>query len=177
MALRLLNRKACRYMTGEMIMRKLAVLIVLAQLLFAATTGMVVADQLSRSVTTHGLTVHFGIVSADKAPSVPEEGSISGDTTAGHSLASYHLVVALFDARTGARIDNAVVIARMTAPVSKARPKVQIKRLPVLTANGMVTYGSYFDMPWAGRYRIDLSVRRRDSADTVHVRLNYEHSL
>ncbi|WP_260436491.1 MULTISPECIES: hypothetical protein [unclassified Burkholderia] len=38
------NRKACRYLTGEMIMRKLAMLIVLAQVLFAATTGVAAAD-------------------------------------------------------------------------------------------------------------------------------------
>ncbi|AKM44291.1 MULTISPECIES: hypothetical protein [Burkholderia] len=158
-------------------MRKLAMLIVLAQMLFAATTGVAAADSSSRSVTAHGLTVHFGVVPADKATRAPEVGSASGGTTAGQGLASYHVVVALFDARTGARIDDAMVIARMTAPAPKARPRVQIKRLPVLTVNGMVTYGNYFDMPWAGRYRIDLSVRRRDSADTVHVRLNYEHSF
>ncbi|WP_162631658.1 hypothetical protein [Burkholderia sp. JP2-270] len=156
-------------------MRKLAMLIVLAQMLFGATTSVAAADSSSRSVTTHGLTVHFGIVPAEKAPRVPEEGSAPGDTKAAQNLASYHLVVALFDARTGARIDNAMVIARMTAPASKARPKIQVKRLPVLKVNGMATYGNYFDMPWAGRYHIDLSVKRRDSADTVHVRLNYEH--
>lgn len=157
-------------------MRKLTILIVLAQMLFAATTDVAAADSTSRSVTTHGLTVHFGIVPAEKATRVPEEGSAPGAKTA-QNLASYHLVVALFDARTGARIDNAMVIASMTAPASKARPKVQVKRLPVLTVNGMTTYGNYFDMQWAGRYHIDLSVKRRDSADTVHVRLNYEHTF
>ncbi|MGU7812234.1 hypothetical protein [Burkholderia sp. AW49-1] len=158
-------------------MRKLAMLIVLAQMLFAATTGVAAADQSVRSVTTHGLTVHFGIVPADKASRAPDEAGVPGDTKAGQGKASYHLVVALFDARTGARIDDAVILARMTSPASKARPKVQIKRLPAFTVNGMVTYGNYFDMPWAGRYRIDLSVKRRESANTVHVRLNYEHSL
>lgn len=93
-------------------MRKLAMLIVLAQMLFGATTSVAAADSSSRSVTTHGLTVHFGIVPAEKAPRVPEEGSAPGDTKAAQNLASYHLVVALFDARTGARIDNAMVIAR-----------------------------------------------------------------
>ncbi|WP_179115004.1 hypothetical protein [Burkholderia cenocepacia] len=61
-------------------MRKLTMLIVLAQMLFAATTGVAAADSSSRSVTTHGLTVHFGIVPAEKAPRVPEEGSAPGDT-------------------------------------------------------------------------------------------------
>ncbi|MCA8204716.1 hypothetical protein LGM71_27120 [Burkholderia sp. AU33545] len=125
-------------------------------------------------MTTHGLTVRFGIVPAEKAPRAPEEGGVPGDTKA---QASYHFVVALLDARTGPRIDDAMILARMTSPASKARPKVQIKRSPAFTVNGMVTYGNYFDMPWAGRYRIDLSVRRRDGADTVHVRLNYEHRL
>ncbi|WP_155623620.1 MULTISPECIES: hypothetical protein [Burkholderia cepacia complex] len=158
-------------------MRKLAMLIVLAQMLFAATTCVAATDQSVRSVTKHGLTVHFGIVPADKASRPQQEAGVPGDAKNGQGLASYHLVVALLDARTGSRIDDAMIVATMTSPASKARPKVQIKRLPAFTVNGMVTYGNYFDMPWAGRYYIDLSVRRRDSADTVHVRLNYEHTL
>lgn len=151
-------------------MRKLAMLIVLAQMLFAATTGVATADQSARSVTTHGLTVHFGIVPADKASRVPDDAGVPGDTKAGQGQASYHLVVALFDARTGSRIDDAVILARMTSPAPKARPKVQIKRLPAFTVNGMVTYGNYFDMPWRGGI---TSIVRSDDA-TVPIRFKFD---
>jgi hypothetical protein len=43
--------------------------------------------------------------------------------------------------------------------------------------NDTVTYGNYFDMPWRGRYRIDLSIMRRNTAKPISVRLTYDHHL
>jgi len=48
-------------------MRKLAMLIVLAQMQFAATAGTADAIRSNRSVTTHGQIVRFGIAPAEKA--------------------------------------------------------------------------------------------------------------
>ncbi|QTD91061.1 hypothetical protein [Burkholderia anthina] len=113
--LRLRHGDARRSRSGEFIMRKWVMLITLVQILFAATTGMAAADQPNWSVRRNGLTVHFGIVPAEKASFVQDKGGAPGEATTGQGPASDHLVVALFDAGTGARIESAEVVAMVTA--------------------------------------------------------------
>lgn len=150
-------------------------LTILVATLLSATTGAVQADQLSRSVTTSGLTVHYGVMSAEKARSVDRGASAPDESTSGSAHATYHLVVALVDKSTGERIDDATVTAKMTSPSHKTRARTQVKPLQEMRINDTVTYGNYFDMPWQGRYRIDLSVKRKGRAEPIHARLNYDH--
>ncbi|NRO99285.1 hypothetical protein GWC77_25685 [Paraburkholderia sp. NMBU_R16] len=160
---------------GETMPRLSGFLTILASMLLSATTGAVQADQLSRSVTTSGLTVHFGVMPAEKARSVDRGASAPEESTSGSVHATYHLVVALVDKSTGERIDGATVTAKMTSPSHKTRTRTQVKPLQEMRINDTVTYGNYFDMPWQGRYRIDLSVKRKDRSEPIHARLNYDH--
>jgi hypothetical protein len=135
------------------------------------------ADQLNRSATKSGVIVHFGIVSAEKARSVARGASDPVELASAPGLSRYHLVVALFDKATGERISDATVNATVTGPGPKSRPHTQVKPLQELKVNDTVTYGNYFDMPWRGRYRIDLSIMRRNTAKPTSVRLTYDHHL
>jgi hypothetical protein len=150
-------------------------LMILVATVLTATASTVHADQLNQSVTRSGLTVHFGMVPAEKAQSVERGASAPAELTSAPGRSSYHLVVALFDKSTGARIDDAAVTAKVTSPGHKARTRTQVKPLQELRVNDTVTYGNYFDMPWQGRYRIDLSVKRKDSAEPTSIRLTYDH--
>ncbi|MFX1677407.1 hypothetical protein PWR63_35140 [Paraburkholderia sp. A2WS-5] len=155
-------------------MQKIMKLLLAVLVIFLGTTaGAAHADALNRSTTKSGLTVHFGVVPADKAM-VVERGASAPEDTQTHGGSSYHLVVALFDKSTGARIDDATVTAKVTSPAHKSRAQPQVKLLQALRINDTVTYGNYFEMPWQGRYRIDLSVTRKGNAEPTHIRLAYD---
>ena len=159
-----------------MIMSRLTrFLTILAVTLLSASAGAVHADQLNRSVTKSGLTVHFGIMPAEKAQSADRGANAPTESASGPARASYHLVVALFDKSTGERIDDATVTAKVTSPSHKSRAGTQVKPLQEMRINDTITYGNYFDMPWQGRYRIDLSVKRKGRAEPIPVRLKYDH--
>ena len=76
----------------------------------------------------------------------------------------YHEMVALFEAKTGARITDAQVGARLVSPV-RSEPET---RLEPMTIAGAPTYGNYLDLAPGGSCRIDVSVRRAGSAEPIH---------
>jgi hypothetical protein len=84
---------------------------------------------------------------------------------------SYHIVVAVFDAATGARIEDAAVEARVAEP-GLAGSARQLE--PMLIAD-TITYGNYFELSGDAPYRIDLSIRRPGSASPIKVEFTYEH--
>ncbi|MFP4896300.1 hypothetical protein [Paraburkholderia sp. EG304] len=152
-------------------------LILMAVGLLTLASSGAFADQLNRSVTNGGLTVHFGIVPAEKAQSVARGASEPVEHASAPDLSNYHLVVALFDKATGERISDATVNATVTGPKPKSHSGMQVKPLQELKVNDTVTYGNYFEMPWPGRYRIDLSITRKGSVKPTKVRLTYDHHL
>lgn len=156
-------------------MRKAGSLLTMVMMtLLCAAASAVHAGGLERSVTKSDLTVHFGVVPAENAQAVERGASAPADTQAAGST-SYHLVVALFDKSSGKRVDNATVTAKVTGPAHSAHARTQVKPLQELRINDTVTYGNYFDMSWEGRYRIDLSIQRKDQTEPTRIRLAYDH--
>ena len=80
-----------------------------------------------------------------------------------------HIVVAVFDALTGARIEDAVV----TAKVAESGRAVAQKRLEPMLIAGAMSYGNYFAMPANGTYRIDVRVVRPATGKTVDATFTY----
>jgi len=158
-------------------MQKFRFLMIPAVALFMAASVSAHAAQLDRSVRKNGMTIHFGIVPAERAQAVEGSASAPAEAVSAPARGSYHLVVALYDKASGARIDDAAVTAKVTRPGPKSGPKVQVKPLQPLKVNDTVTYGNYFDMPWQGRYRIDLSIKRKDSIDVTKVRATYDQQF
>ena len=101
-----------------------------------------------------GVEVFLGIVPAklvrDHAPAHPERQMHSGPP-AGEN----HVMVALFDAKSGQRITDAAVHATITGPKGF---RVE-KPLEPMTIAGAASFGNYFEMLGAGPYRIGLRIR------------------
>ncbi|APR40194.1 hypothetical protein BTO02_24895 [Paraburkholderia sp. SOS3] len=133
------------------------------------------ADDLSRKVTAHGLTVHYGVVPASKAAEAdPTAASNAGGTRPN----AYHLTVAIFDTATGKRVSDASVIASVKGPRGyethfHARPIR--KHLDVDKAGNDVTYGNDFEMPWSGIYHVALAITQKDQPKPTNIRFDYEH--
>jgi hypothetical protein len=81
----------------------------------------------------------------------------------------FHVMVALFDAASGARVEDAHVSAKVgepgLAPVEK--------RLDSMPIAGAMSYGNYFPMPAPGPYRIDLRIDRPSAGRTVNASFTY----
>jgi hypothetical protein len=137
---------------------KLVLVLLVGVALSAATTGAAVDEN---PKTAGGLAVYLGVLPAAMIQG-PEE-AMHGGVPTGRD--SYHIVVAVFDATTGARIEDAVVEARV-AELGVAGVTRQLE--PMLIAD-TVTYGSYFELSGDADYRIYLSITRPGSAVPVRV--------
>jgi len=106
-----------------------------------------------------GIAIYFGIVPAQLVrghpPEHPER-EMHGGAPAGEN----HIMVALFEEKTGRRLDGADVSATITGP---DRFKAEKKLEPMVIA-GAASYGNYFYMPGPGPYRIALRFRTAGAA-------------
>ena len=138
---------------------------VAAVFLLFATAAAGAADY--RQVVS-GVAIYFGILPAELVrghpPEHPESG-MHGGTPAGEN----HLMVALFNDKTGERIARAEVTATITGP---DRFKAE-KRLEPMTIAGSVTYGNYFNMLGPGPYRIELLIRLPGAAKPIRARFEW----
>jgi len=157
-------------------MRSRIFLVLLAWLaLLVGAVSTAGANDLTRSVTTGKLVVHYGVVPASRA-ATPGGGS----GVASNNVNLFLLTVALFDRSNGKRIDNAHVVAVVQGPRSEASAfhskSTRIALDPTQDGNA-VTYGNVFDARWKGVYHIDLTITSDGLAHPEHVRLNYDQQF
>jgi hypothetical protein len=105
--------------------------------------------------TVDGIAVYIGIVPAEMVRGHPPEhpeATMHGGVPVGES----HLTVAVYDAKSGRRIRNATVAARVTDD----RGIVNVRKTlePMLIADSP-TFGGYFSMQSAGSYRIEIEIQ------------------
>jgi len=152
----------------------------LAGLLLAAlfvATGANVESTLSaeasldaQSKTADGLTVYFGVMPAAIIKGLPAHASeppMHGGAASGAH--DYHMVVAVFDAATHARISDATVTAKVSG-LGLSGPEQTLEAMKIADT---VTFGTFFDMP-PDLYRISLAVQRPKSRP-VMVNFTYDH--
>ena len=119
-----------------------------------------------------GVEAYIGLVPAEitkgHAPTGPEEAMHGGVPTGGHE---YHLIAAVFDAKTAARIEDAAVTAQVSGLGLAGHEKV----LGPMTIAGTITYGAYFDLPGPDVYTIMLTIKRAGMAQPVALKFSYDH--
>lgn len=117
-----------------------------------------------------GLTVYLGVIPAEiirgHPPGHPERLAHGGPPSGRHS---YHVVVAIFDAVTGARVTDAKVSAQV-ASLGLSGPT---RELEPMTIADTVTYGNYFTLPGRGPYRILIEIGRAQRV--TKMTFDYDH--
>ena len=128
------------------------------------------AEEPSQSVTSHGLTVYFGVM-----PAAIAEGIVGGSMHGAHPAAAHnhHLIVAIFNSITGERVTDASVTAKVTQPGFEP-PEKPLESMKIADS---ITYGNCFDLAKPGIYRIRLSISRLGSARPVMIDLLYDHPI
>jgi len=119
-----------------------------------------------------GLAVYLGVVPAEIVkghPSGHAERAMHGGTPPGRH--QYHIVAAVFDAATGARVSNASV----TAKVSGLGLSGSAKKLEPMEIAGTTTYGEFFNLPGSDLYTIGLTIQRDGVSRAVVLDFKYDH--
>lgn len=97
------------------------------------------------------------------------EGSMHGGKPKGRD--GYHIVVALFDAKSGTRITHANIRAR----VSEIGYTGEEKALQPMEIAGTETYGNYFSMVGDGPFRIPLVIRVPGEKHPIELQFEHRH--
>lgn len=113
-----------------------------------------------------GLTVYLGIVPAEivKGPG-PMHGTIP------RGAHQYHVVVAVFDATTNARVENAKVTAQISG-LGLSGSKVSLEPMQIA---GTITYGAFFNLPGMDLYTVKLAIQPPGSLQPIAVEFKYDH--
>ncbi|VAX04532.1 hypothetical protein MNBD_GAMMA20-2390 [hydrothermal vent metagenome] len=116
-------------------------------------TTMVMADDSKRHLQINGMSVYLGVIPAQITQEHPamHGGSASGEHR-------YHVLVALFDSRSGKRITDARVKAAVF-PLGLARPAKELEAM----RGESLSYGNYFTLHKPELYRIRVEIRRGDN--------------
>jgi len=140
----------------------------LVSLLLAISPAM--AAQGGETKTVGGLTVYLGVVPAEvvkgPGPHSAERPMHGGTPRGAHE---HHIVVAIFDSATNARIEDATVTAKISG-LGLSGPQKTLE--PMKIAN-TITYGAYFNLV-ADLYTIRVTVQR-PGAQPVVVDFKYDH--
>jgi hypothetical protein len=133
-------------------------------------TGVATAAETDLSKTVGGVTVYLGVVPAEIVKGLPSttERPMHGRTPKGPH--EYHVVAAVFDAASGARVSDAVVTAELSG-LGLAGAK---KKLEPMQISGTTTYGGFFDLPGFDLYTVKLTVER-SGASPAALQFKYDH--
>ena len=129
----------------------LKTLTLFATLAFSFATN---AHSASDHVTVGGMEVYFGALPAELIGNDPELSRMHGGKPRWPGY--HHLVISLYDSKSGARITDAKVSAKV-GPVGW--PDTE-KKLDPITIAGTITYGNYFLMNRPGLHRITVSIQK-----------------
>ena len=131
------------------------------------------AAETDLSKTAGGVTVYLGVVPAEIVKGLPASSSDAERPMHGHvpkGPHEYHLVAAVFDAVTGARVSDAAV----TAEVSSVGLTGSKRRLEPMQIAGTTTYGGFVDLPGFDLYTVKLIVER-SGVSPATLQFKYDH--
>ena len=137
-------------------------------IVLAAAAARAPADPLHQSAG--GYSIYVGVVSAGIMAFRQDHGELRmhGGVPAG--LDQHHVLVSLFDAKSGERVADAEITARVTG-----LRQPEEKRLLHVPLGGEIAYGNFFRMRQGERYRIELVIRRAGSAQPITAGFDYRH--
>lgn len=140
----------------------------LAAVLVTPVVAAPAAEGTSLRQTVNGVEIYLGVLTAAMIAGHPP-GHPESEMHGGAVGSGYHVMVALFDAKTGQRIANARVNAKVVAPSLHTVGK----ELEPMTVAGSLTYGNYFNMLRGETYRIDVEIRRSGSPRVVYATFHW----
>lgn len=146
--------------------------IVLATTLCLAPTSFASAEQDDNYKVAQGLGIYLGVLPAGIVRGHPDshaEATMHGIRRGGHE---YHIIIAAFDATTGARVENAKVVATVSGLGHVGQNSLELEPMAIA---GTVTYGGFVNLPGNDRYDIAVDISVPGWNAPVRVNFIYEH--
>jgi hypothetical protein len=147
-------------------------------------------DTGSHSQSAGGITAYIGVVPAEIVkghPTAHTEATMHGGVPPGSH--QHHLIVALFDTNTGARLSNLSVAVTVFGPgntqiYGQTHPTPWGTKPPVtprtvlqsMSIAGTTTYGGFFQLPQPAAYTIQIVANRPGKARPVVLNFVYDNS-
>lgn len=125
---------------------------------FFIAIPIAMADDSERHQQVNGMDVYLGVIPSQLAAG--DHPDMHGINAPGHHV--YHVLVAIFDSKTGNRIKN----AKVSANVSDSALTEKSKSLDVMHTNNAISFGNYFPMSTPGQYRIIVKILRPGMHET-----------
>lgn len=130
--------------------------LVTALILMFSIGGQAEADDAANYQTKDGLAVYLGLmptaIVAGHPPGHPEASMHGGAPSGTHA---YHVVIAVFDEKTGERVENATVTAVVSGLGHVGTTNVAME--PMLI-DGTVTYGAFVDLRALARFDVAVTI-------------------
>lgn len=138
-----------------------------------AAPGAAFADNAWNHRSAAGLEVYLGVTPAALVlrahPQCHAEAEMHDGAPRGAH--AQHVMVAIFDAETGERVEDANVEARVT-PLGLASV---MRPLEPMSIADTVSYGNYFTMRGDGLYQIRIAIDQSGSAPSAVTEFSYQH--
>ena len=138
-------------------------------LFFSVIAQTCASDVTPRYQVKDGIAIYLGLLPAEMIEGHTAK-SMHGGLPVG--LYRYHVAVAVFDNKTGQRVESAKVQVRVSNRVGVGPDP--FKDLEGMQMNGKFMYGNYFSLKTAGPYRIDVKVRVGNSVRPIQVTFDYD---
>jgi hypothetical protein len=155
-------------------MSRRTLLATLSTLVFAATARPIMADDMPDiGHRVDGLVIYFAAIPAAFVLAHPAEHTgrqMHADEPDGRYV--HHLIVALFDSKTGVRIADASVMAVIRGGVSPSEARIDLGPMAIA---GAPAYGGFADLPPRDRYRIEIEVVRPGGGATLRTVFWHQH--
>lgn len=147
---------------------------ILAALAFViGLTGLAQAQDSGSYQIAGSVAAYLGVMPAEivggHPPNHPESTMHGGPPKNAHSE---HIVIALFDDPSGARIEDATVEATIEGLGHLA---ITPLTLDAMSIAGVITYGGYVIFPGRDTYTIDLAITRPGSTRVTTMQFTYQH--
>lgn len=121
-----------------------------------------------------GMAIYIGVIPAELvkghpiAPSDPQ--AMHGGTAS--SPGAHHLIVALYDEKSGVRITDARIRVGVSDSSNDRQPNMWLEPMRI---NDTITYGNFLSMGGRGQWRIHLEIQRPGLAHDAQADFQYRH--
>jgi hypothetical protein len=120
--------------------------------------------------TVNGLVINIGIADAIQVEHVDAQ---HGVHTGGHGSGVQHIVVAIADQKSGARIADATVTIEVRDPKGVRQKK---PAMAMVTA-GFPDYSEVFDFGWSGKYVVRVVIQPKNGARPIEATFTVNHFI
>ena len=119
-----------------------------------------------------GVQIYLGVIPSAMVRGHPGNHAESSMHGGARSVSGeHHVVISMFDAKTGARLENLEIRAK----VGELGMSAVQKHLEPMNIAGSITYGNYFLMSRPGPYSIELDWHRTGEQKWSHATFSYRH--